>query len=403
MTTALVTPRVDQSELNTDDLIVIPVVNEDQNVLPLVFGLPDIPEEDRDEDYVEFPGLHKMAIRNGKHLVAIFVDDSDNGLTGDAIKTAQHLLDEECAGFCPHLTIVHEHRTGDARTGRLAGAVRHGSNVAITAYGAKKIIVMDGDLQHNPLYLTDLLDALNNVDLVATTRYHKDGNASGLSNLYRKLVSRGATWLVKGLHPYALRKVSDPMTGYYGFRSDRVSLDKLNIVGFKILFATLRDNPKLSRASVPFKFGKRQHGDSKGDLKEGIDFLKQVIEYRLRGNLLNFLVGGGIIGTGGIYLLDWLIKAGTNAQAAYSIMLAVTVAANFAWNRGITWRGHGKTRLHQQIGAFVATRAATLGGSWLAFWLFVSHLGAHYQIVNISCMLLSTVVNYISSKRIFGI
>ena len=57
----------------------------------------------------------------------------------------------------------------------------------------------------------------------------------GLAGGYRIAVSRGATWLTKGLFPRALRGISDPMSGFFAIRRSAVTDEALQPLGYKIL------------------------------------------------------------------------------------------------------------------------------------------------------------------------
>ncbi|WP_190257187.1 glycosyltransferase, partial [Dactylosporangium sucinum] len=98
--------------------IVIPCRHEEDNVGPLIERL--------------------SAVLTDVEL--LFVDDSDNDRTVDAIALAAARLERE------DLRVRVFHRAGAQRVGGLAGAVVDGYRRARAA----KAIVMDADLQHPP-------------------------------------------------------------------------------------------------------------------------------------------------------------------------------------------------------------------------------------------------------------
>ena len=78
-------------------------------------------------------------------------------------------------------------RVGRQRTGGLSGAVLEG----IAAARSQWVCVMDGDLQHPPEVIVELLRAAEDeeVDLVIVSRYQPTGSNDGLASRGRKLVS----------------------------------------------------------------------------------------------------------------------------------------------------------------------------------------------------------------------
>ena len=257
--------------------VIVPIRNEEENVPYMLKGTADHPR------LTSQPGLHDIAHQLTVPLLVIFVDDSDHEKGAIASKETTR---DFCGGNCAYLRVVHIVRPANQRPGRLSGAVKHGIEEAraMAKRHVKdlKIIVMDGDLQHNPAYIPPLFKEMGAVDLVATTRYTKGGSNEGLADAWRVFASRGSTGLAKGLFPQRLRGISDPMTGFYGFRSSALKLDLLRPKGFKILVETLLSHPGLSRSEIPFIFGERGGGESKGNLKEGLTFLSQLLEHRLR-------------------------------------------------------------------------------------------------------------------------
>jgi dolichol-phosphate mannosyltransferase len=140
---------------------------------------------------------------------------------------------------------------------------------------------MDGDLQHPPELVPVLLDALaSGNDIVMASRHCAGGSDDGLDGGYRRVVSWGCTWLAKVLFPVVLRGATDPMTGFFALRLNSISPNDLNARGFKILLDILVRNPRLRRTEVPLRFGKRHSGASKGDSRQGLEYLRQLPRLR---------------------------------------------------------------------------------------------------------------------------
>ncbi|MGI5185187.1 glycosyltransferase family 2 protein [Dactylosporangium sp. CA-152071] len=231
--------------------IVIPCRHEEENVGPLIARLSAV--------------LHDASFE------LLFVDDSDDERTVDAIAAAAARLERD------DLRVRVFHRTGGQRTGGLAGAVVDGFRRA----RAPKALVMDADLQHPPELVPAILAALDDHDLVMASRYREGGSSGGLDGPLRRLVSTGSTILARVAFPFALRGVTDPMTGFFAVRLDKMDTEKLRSRGFKILLEILARFPRLRRTELPLRFAERVAGTSKGDLRQGLLYLRQLPWLRL--------------------------------------------------------------------------------------------------------------------------
>src|SRR5690606_34231303 len=161
----------------------------------------------------------------GRRAEILFVDDSSDGTAAEV---------ERVAADAP-LAVRVIHRSQN--TGGLGGAVV----VGLAEAAADLCIVMDGDLQHPPELLPELLDrhARGDADVVAASRYVGGGDSQGLGTALRFGVSRAATWLTKAMFPRRLARSTDPMTGFFLVDRRRVDLQALRPQGFKILLEIL--------------------------------------------------------------------------------------------------------------------------------------------------------------------
>ena len=146
-----------------DISVVIPTRNERENIEPLIARLA-------------------ASLPAGTSQV-IFVDDSsdDTPLVMAAIAETSTL---------PVLIL---HREPGERTGGLGGAVVAGLRLC----EGRVAVVMDGDLQHPPETIPDLIRPidLGEADVVVASRYRDNGQAAGLANKSRVGVSHAATKL----------------------------------------------------------------------------------------------------------------------------------------------------------------------------------------------------------------
>ncbi|WP_156723321.1 glycosyltransferase [Streptomyces apocyni] len=248
----------------------------------------------------------------------VFVDDS----TDDTPQRVQ-----EAARTCPFpVTVIHrEHPEGG-----LGGAVVEGLKAATSEW----IVVMDADLQHPPSLVPELVATgeERGADLVVASRYTKGGSRAGLAGGYRIAVSRGATYLTKSLFPRALRGISDPMSGFFAIRRGVVTADALKPLGYKILLElAVRCRPG-AVAEVPFVFQDRYAGESKSTAKEGLRFLRHLVELRTASPLAR-MVAFGLIGVTGfvpnLAALYALTQAGMHYLPAELLANQLGVAWNF--------------------------------------------------------------------------
>jgi dolichol-phosphate mannosyltransferase len=229
--------------------VIVPTRNEAQNIQPLLDRLAN-------------------SLAGGVTRV-LFVDDSDDATPA--------VIDSEAGRRRPGLLVEQIHRVGSDRSGGLGGAVVAGLQRSDTEW----VCVMDGDLQHPPECIPGLLEAARRTpaDLVVASRYVAGGSNEGLGAT-RALVSIGSTVLAKAVFPHRLRGIRDPMSGFFLLRRHAVAR-ALHPRGFKILLEIAVRHPELSRCEVPFVFVERTAGASKGTLREGVRFLRLLLEMRL--------------------------------------------------------------------------------------------------------------------------
>ncbi|RST18833.1 glycosyltransferase family 2 protein [Streptomyces sp. WAC05374] len=248
----------------------------------------------------------------------VFVDDSTDDTPAVIADAAR-----DCAF---PVSVIHR----DTPVGGLGGAVVEG----IRAATADWVVVMDADLQHPPALVPDLVATgeKEDADLVVASRYLPGGSRAGLAGGYRVAVSRGATWLAKGLFPRALSGISDPMSGFFAIRRAAVTADALKPLGYKILLElAVRCRPDRV-AEVPFVFEERYAGESKSTAREGMRFLRHLVELRTASPLAR-MIAFGLIGLTGfvpnLAALYALTRAGVHYLPAEILANQLGVAWNF--------------------------------------------------------------------------
>lgn len=273
--------------------VIVPTFNEGPNVAELV--------------------RRTAAALPGRDIEIIFVDDSSDD-TPEIIRGV--------ASSAPvPVRLIHR----DEPLGGLGGAVVEGIKAAASDF----CVVMDGDLQHPPEVIADLLARaeVGDADVVVASRYVDGGTSDGLANAVRTMVSRASTMLTKAMFPKKLHNCSDPMTGF--FLIDRRSLDieELRPRGFKILLEILA-RKQMRVAEVPFDFAPRFAGESKASFSQGMRFLTQLTMLRF-GRMSAFAVVGGLGAVANLAIMWGLQTFGVQYLVAAVIASVLTIIANF--------------------------------------------------------------------------
>lgn len=129
----------------------------------------------------------------------------------------------------------------------------------------ENIIVMDGDLQHDPKYLNKIIDKYKKEksDIVVACRNFK--KIKGLSFI-RIITSR---LLIRIVNIIVGNLVSDPMSGYFFIKKKIFirSIPKLYAKGFKILLDLISVNKNCKIDEVSIKFKTRLNNHSKMSIK----------------------------------------------------------------------------------------------------------------------------------------
>lgn len=285
----------------------------------------------------------------------LFVDDSSD----DTPDTVRRVAAEIAAGPVGKVGFQVRvlHRAAGERTGGLGGAVAAG----LRATAAHVVAVMDGDLQHPPEVVPELVAALRqrDHDVVVASRYSGAGSAAGLSSAFRGFVSSGSTLAARTLFPRVLGSVTDPMSGFFAVRRDAIDVAALQPRGFKILLEILARTGTLTASEIPFAFADRNDGKSKASWREGIRYLRQLLALRLSahtgiGRFVRFGATGASGAVVNLVALAVLLATpllGHLALRASADAIAATQIA-IAWNFILTERfvfpgrpGHWGARL----------------------------------------------------------
>src|SRR6266516_3599958 len=221
----------DLSAFSNSVSIIVPTLNEEENIIPLVSQMA--------ESAVPFREI-------------LFVDDHSTDGTRDKIRGLAHnqsirLIEQD-----------------EAAVG-LAGAIMSGARAA----QGEILLVMDADLSHPPERIGDLLAPLfvGKADLVVGSRYVKGGSTPGWP-IWRRMVSRVGAALA-----YPLTGLHDSMCGFFAISRSRLLELAPETSGFKIVFETMvRAGGALRVREIPITFRERIRGRSKMSLGIALRF-----------------------------------------------------------------------------------------------------------------------------------
>src|SRR6516225_10532084 len=294
--------------ITTELTIIVPTLNERENIEPLVAvlseALPDTAWE------------------------AIFVDDDSRDGTSEHVRTL--------ARCDPRVRCLQ-------RIGRrgLSTACIEGVRASASPY----VPIMDGDLQHDEQLLPSMLDVLRNqpVDLVVGSRYVAGGEiGEGLSGR-RARVSGIAARLARLVCKI---DIADPMSGFFMFRREvfEAAMHSLSGQGFKILLDLIASSPHPLRVrELPFKFRKRRHGESKLDVLVAWEYAMLLAD-KLFGHVvpvrfaLFALIGGlGVFVHMAVLWISFTLVA-LSFLAAQTAATITAMTSNFFLNNLFTYR-----------------------------------------------------------------
>ncbi len=205
--------------------------------------------------YNEAQNVPRLVEEVGKYLCGleyeiIICDDDSPDRTWEVA--------EQIAGVNPHVRLLRR------RGGRgLTRSVIDGFAMA----SGDIVACMDADLQHDPVILPKMLEAMaQGADVVVGSRYVPGGSTGQW-----KFTRRASSWVAtKSAHWTLGVNIHDPMSGYFMLRrEDFLQVrNRLRGAGFKILLEIVANLNAPRIVEIPFTFRPRLAGTSKltGDI-----------------------------------------------------------------------------------------------------------------------------------------
>ncbi len=332
----------------------------------------------------------------------LFVDDSDD-------ETPQRVR-SRAVDRSGRTRVRLLHRPMGQRAGGLGTAVLAGLGAARGEWA----VVMDGDLQHPPELVTELVRTgqRTGAGIVVASRRVDGGDSSGLSGTRRVAVSGAATALAKAAFPVRLRGVTDPMSGFFAVRRSAVDLTGLRPEGFKILMEILVRTPGLAPQEVGFAFQDRFAGQSKASLAEGMRFGRHVARLSIsrlshRNPTTRRALGFGAVGASGIAVNSaamWLLvdpaRLGLNYLVAAILATQVSTTWNFWLTDAVVYRGPKGLSAVRRYLTFSAASNLMLLVRVPLLALLVSSLGMHYLMANLVTLAVSFLARFATADRL---
>lgn len=140
------------------------------------------------------------------------------------------------------------------------------------------LVFMDADLSHPPEMIPAMLAALTTppTQLVIGSRYMKGGSIDKKWPLYRQLISRLSTLIIKPLLP---TKINDPLSGFIATQKAFYAQNgqQWKPIGTKLALEMIVKSRLTHIQEIPIHFAEREHGESKLlNRKVMLQYLKQV-------------------------------------------------------------------------------------------------------------------------------
>jgi len=235
-------------------VVVVPTYNERENVRPLIDRISAVRRSTREVD-----------------IEVLFVDDSSPDGTGQEVKEAMG-----------HYDFVHL-LTRPKKEG-IGRAFLDGFRFALERFDPKVVVQMDGDLQHPPEVIPQLIHSvLEGADVAIASRKVDGGKTVGWSRR-RILVSWGANWLARIVLGLDQKDVTSGFKAYNRATVEELTSRKLSSSSFSYQEETLLVAKRTGKkvVEIPFTFTAREAGKTKFQTADILRFLKAILAMRYK-------------------------------------------------------------------------------------------------------------------------
>ena len=226
--------------------VIIPTYNEKGNIIDLVDKILALPLDIR----------------------VLIVDDNSPDGTGEIAGELAKQIDE--------VGVIHRPAKLGLGTAYIAGFKRG------LAEGAERLITMDADFSHNPLYIPDLVALADHYHITIGSRYIPDGGVQNWG-LQRRFLSWGANAFARTALSL---KAHDCTAGFRCYHRDvllSIELDKIFSSGYSFLVEMLFKCQRrgFTVGEIPIVFANRTRGRSKISQREIYKAMYTVIRLAL--------------------------------------------------------------------------------------------------------------------------
>jgi len=361
--------RSDHAAAAPDLTIVVPTLNERDNLQPLV-------------------ELIEEALRDRSWELIFVDDDSSDGTAYHARALAQQDSRLRCL-----------HRIG--RRGLSTACIE-----GVLASASRFVAIMDADLQHDERLLPRMLDVLGNepIDIVIGSRYMAGGGIGEGLSFGRARASNFATRLARFMCKV---NVADPMSGFFMFRREvfEAAVHHLSGQGFKILLDLIASSPQQLRIrELPFEFRRRRYGESKLDLLVAWEYAILLAD-KMIGHIvpvrfaLFALIGGLGLLVHMAVLWSGLTLVALGFVAAQIAATMVAMTSNFFLNNLFTYRDQrlrGCQLIRGMLSFYLICGVGAVANVGIAAYVF--HADRAWWLAGIAGIIVGSVWNYAVSS-----
>ncbi len=262
------------------------------------------------------------------------------------------------------------------------------------------VAVIDADLQHPPELLPRMLEeAERGADVVIASRYVKGGGVEGWSRT-RLLVSKAAGLIARLLLP-EVRRVRDPMSGYWLVRRSLIEGVELEPRSWKILLEILVKAKPSRVVEVPYVFRERARGESKLKPRHILEYLLHVLhlsEYRVF-KFAAVGASGTLVNLATLYVL--VDRFSAPLPLAYLAAFETSLTWNYTLHDAYTFRGSRPRGIGNWAKYWLRYHRAALAGlaTYYSVANALSALGINYLLAGFLGILTGFTANFLVSQH----
>ncbi len=334
---------------------------------------------------------------------------------GENVGPLIEALRQELAGVELELLVVDDDSSDEtAKNARQAGArviVRtdeRGLATAVVRGLAEArgdfVAVMDADFQHPPEAVKRMLERAEatNAEVVIGSRYAPGGGEAGFTAA-RRVVSMGAGLIARVLLPSVRNnRLTDPMSGLFLVRRDRIDVARLKPKGYKILLEILAKSDPQRVEEVGYVFADRRGGESKLGFSVTYQYLLHVIMLAWGDPKNQRVMRFALVGASGIVvnlLILYILHGMFNVHDLVAVPLAVetSIITNFLLNDFFTFRDRRNGSKLRRLGQFNTVSLVALIVNFTAYALLTRVFGVFYLVAQLVAIIVAFGTNYLGN------